>query len=168
MDQVWFLECVLMTKKIKVGFLSVSNNYRIHGQTQPFSRLLILHCHNVQHQGRKLSSRFACPFGQVKCVFYLSEPQNYLPKKSNMTIQALSYFSLSEWKSYPSPMFRRPKFPALPTLNITNCHRLISTNYQRYCHHQRTLIFQDLITCFHSLHVCHVKSVIRTLIITKK
>ena len=31
-------------------------------------------------QGRKLSSQFACPFGQVQCVFYLSEPQNYLPK----------------------------------------------------------------------------------------
>ena len=48
-------------------------------------------------QGRKLSSQFTCPFGQVQCVFYLSEPQiNYLPKKSDMTIQTLksSFFIL--------------------------------------------------------------------------
>ena len=49
-------------------------------------------------QGRKLSSQFACLFGQVQCVFYLSEPQNYmyLPKQSNMTIQVLksSFFIL--------------------------------------------------------------------------
>ena len=31
-------------------------------------------------QGKKLSFQFTCPFGQVQCVFCLSEPQNYLSK----------------------------------------------------------------------------------------
>ena len=31
-------------------------------------------------QGKELSCQFTCPFGQVQCVFCLSEPQNYLSK----------------------------------------------------------------------------------------
>ena len=31
-------------------------------------------------QSKKRSFQFTCPFGQVQCVFCLSEPQNYLSK----------------------------------------------------------------------------------------